>query len=141
MSLPAALTHHWAADLIGTPWSPERNCWWLVRESFRLRDGLTMPEIGIGDLQAADKVAEIKAAAKAVGFAQVSGPPLDGDVLLCRDLTGKRHVGRIISWRSRIEILHSDGYMTEKGPTGSVIRQPLAEATQLTDLELWRRAE
>lgn len=131
---------HWAAEFIGIPWSPERNCWWLVREVFRVRYDVEMPHLGVGDLQAADKVADIKAAAEVVGFRPGDGPARDGDVLLCRDITGKRHVGVVIEWRGKVQLLHNDGHMSAHGPVGSVIRQPLAEATQLTDLELWRRA-
>jgi hypothetical protein len=131
---------HWAADLIGIPWSPDRNCWWLVREVYRLRFGVELPHLGIGDLQAADSVAAIKAAAVAAGIRPASGPAQEFDVVLCRDLTGKRHCGVMIEWRAKLQLLHSDGHMSNRGPVGSVIRQPLAEASQLTNIELWRRA-
>lgn len=134
------MTQHWASQFIGRPWSPDFNCWALVREVFRVRWGVEMPPIGVGDLQAADKVVEIKAAASKSGWRPADGPAQDGDILLCRDLTGKRHVGVIIEWRGRPMLLHNDGYTSEHGPVGSVVCQPLVEATQLTSIELWRRA-
>lgn len=130
---------HWAAPFIGLEWSPERNCWWLVRAVFKDRYGIELPRLGVGDVHAADGVAKIKAAAEAAGIRQVSGPAKEGDVVLCRDLTGKRHVGVMIEWRGKLQLLHNDGHMSEHGPVGSVIRQPLSEAAQLTDIELWRR--
>lgn len=130
--------NHWAAPFIGLEWSPERNCWWLVREVFRVRWGIELPLLGVGDIQAADSVARIKAAAEAAGIRQADGPTQDGDVVLCRDIYGKRHVGTIIEWHGKLLLLHNAGYMSEHGPVGSVVRQPLNEA-QLTDIELWRR--
>jgi len=134
------MSKHWATDLIGIQWSPERNCWWLVREAFRIRWGVELPHLGVGDLQAADSVAAIKTAATAAGIRPADGPAEEGDVVLCRDAIGKRHVGVMIEWRGKLELLHSDGHMTDRGPVGSVRHLPLGEATHLTDIELWRRA-
>lgn len=130
---------HWAAKYIGTPWSPEKNCWWLVREVFRERWGVEMPSIGVGDLQAADNVAVIKEAASRSGWRPADGKPEDGDILLCRDITGKRHIGVMVQDGGRLLLLHNDGHMGSKGPVGSVVAQPLRDAEGLSEVELWRR--
>jgi hypothetical protein len=101
-----------------------------------------MPDIGIGEIQMSDNVSVIKHAASASGWRPVEGEPQDGDILLCRDLIGKRHVGVMIEDRGRLLLLHNDGHITAKGPVGSVIAQTLRDARSggITDIELWRRA-
>lgn len=130
---------HWAAKYIGLAWSPERNCWWLVRQVFRDRYGIEMPELGVGDIRVADNVASIKQAAEVSGWRRAEGDPQDGDILLGRDFLGKRHVGVMIETRGKLRFLHNDGYTTEKGCTGSVLCQPLADVTGFTEIEIWRR--
>lgn len=133
---------HWAAKYIGLRWSPEHNCWWLVREIFRDRHGIDMPELGIGELQVADNVAVIKQAASTSGWRRINDKPREDDVLLCRDVIGKRHVGWIVEAQGRIKLLHNDGHLTTRGPVGSVVAQVLDEAIAdgLTEIEIWRRA-
>ena len=135
---------HWAAEFIGLPWSPERNCWWLVREVFKKRWGVDMPAVGVGELQVTDNVAAIKEAASASGWRPVhDGDPADGDILLCRDVTGKRHVGVMLQDGRRLLLLHNDGHVGSSGQNvGSVVAQPLRDAIAdgMTDIELWRRA-
>jgi len=138
------MTKHWAAEFIGRPWSPTFNCWSLVREVFLVRWGVEMPELGVGEVHAADNVALLKAAAEVSGWRPADGPAQDGDIVLCRDLTGKRHVGVMIEQRGCLLLMHNEGYMSlRKGvsvPIGSVLAQLLHEAIQLTEIELWRRA-
>jgi hypothetical protein len=132
---------HWAAKFIGIAWTPTQHCWWLIREACRDRWGIDMPDIGVGDIQMADNAASIKSAAEAGGWRRVDDPPSDGDILLCRDVIGKRHVGMVICSQARLRLLHSDGHMTDHGPVGAVVAPPLGEALRdLREVELWRRA-
>jgi hypothetical protein len=130
------MKRHWAAEFIGLEWAPDRNCWWLVRAVYKLRFGLDLPSLG---LDGEDGVSALMAAANAAGIHPASGPAQDGDIILCRDLTGKRHVGTMIELGGAILLLHNDGHMTPQGPIGSVRCQRLAES-QLIDIECWRRA-
>lgn len=130
---------HWVASYIGRSWSPDFNCWALVRAVLLDRCGIEMPDLGVGDMQATTSVAQIKAAAASSNWRQVDPPAQEMDVLLCRDLYGKRHVGIVIEWRGQMQLLHNDGHMSTRGPVGSVHRQPLVDLHQLRDVELWRR--
>jgi hypothetical protein len=95
---------HWAAGLIGQPWTPERNCWWLVREVFRQQHGIELPLVAVGQ-QGNDQ------ALREVG--QVSGwhpvgdvTPQEWDVVLMRGIHG-RHVGVVTSANGRLGVLHN----------------------------------
>lgn len=133
---------HWAAKYIGERWSDEHNCWWLMREACRVRWGDEMPDIGIGEVQVADNVTAIKRAAGSAGWRPVDGNAEEGDILLCRDAIGKRHVGMVIETQGKLRLLHSAGHMTERGPVGSVVAERLEDAIAggISDIELWRRA-
>src|SRR6185369_1666488 len=131
---------HWAAGLIGRPWTPDENCWWLVRHVFRTRYGVEMPDIVVREFGEAENVAAIKRAASASGWRPADGEPRDGDVVLMRgSLLGKRHVGVMIDTSQGLRLLHSDGFMTARGPVGSVAAQPLRDvlASGYGEVELW----
>lgn len=126
---------HWAAHLIGRPWTRNFNCWALVIEVFRLRWGIAMP-----DVLADDQGGAIAAAAEVSGWRPAAGPGQDGDIVVMRGPSG-RHVGVLIDTARGLRLLHCAGGMTPRGPTGCVVAQTLAEATRegYHDLSFWRR--
>lgn len=132
---------HWATALIGLPWSPQHDCWWLVRKVFAERYGIQLPPVRVGDLGDVTNVAAIRQASQDSGWCPAEGDPTDGDIALMRGMDGARHVGVIIETRQGRRLLHSAGQMTARGPTGSVVSQDLRDATHgiYTELELWRR--
>jgi hypothetical protein len=131
---------HWAAEFIALPWSRERDCWWLVRMLCLKRWGLQMPLIAVD--ADADNTAAIQEIAGVAGWRPASEPPQDGDIMLCRDLRRRRHVGMIVEADRRLLLVHNDGYQSPSGPVGSVVAQTLADAIAcgLSDIEFWRRA-
>jgi len=73
---------HWARPLIGRSWTPEFNCWGLVREACRRRWGVELPVIAIADADA-NNVRALKSAARVSGMrpAGAEGPE-DGDIVV-----------------------------------------------------------
>jgi hypothetical protein len=136
---------HWAWPLIGQPWSPARNCWWLMREFFRMRHGLEMPVVAVGELGAgeSENVAAIKLAARSSGWRPVLGmPSREDDLVVMEDAYGRRHVGVAIQVDGRLLILHNAGSMGPAGPTGGVVAQRLPELIDdgFKNMVVWRRA-
>lgn len=138
-------TMHWAHALIGTPWTPERNCWWLVCHYFDARHGVQMPALAIGaeaNALSDSNVAALLQAAQASGWRPATGAPREDDVVLMRGPLGGRHVGVMVAANGIVGVLHSDGLLTPRGPRGHVVFQTLAEA--MADgygaHEVWRRA-
>lgn len=130
---------HWAASLIGTPWTEEHNCWWLVRHVFETQYGIRMPHIEVGERENNDAIHK---AANVTGFRQFPGSdPVAGDIVLMRGPKGKRHVGVMIETLHGPRLLHSEGHMSERGPVGSVVAQPLRALVQegYTNFEPWRK--
>lgn len=131
---------HWAHRLIGTPWTPEHNCWWLVRHYFAARHGVQLPALAIG---AAGNAAALLRAARASGWQLVArnGEPQEDDVVLMRGPRGRRHAGVIIRADGRAGVLHSDGALCQGVPRGHVVFQPLADAAAdgYRQFEFWRR--
>ncbi len=138
-----------AAGLIGHPWLPERNCWWLVREWFKRLGGPELPEVDVGD-DSPDNVAAIVRVCSAGGLRPVRGEPRALDIALVRNpASGRRHVGVLLVADGRLQMLHSEGGVDHeatarartlkvRGP--GVVIEPLAEALQrYHGLELWRR--
>lgn len=138
MTTPAM---HWAHPLIGTPWTPERNCWWLVCHYFAARHGVQMPALAIGG---DDNAAAILRAAQASGWRPAQGgSPQEDDVVLMRGPLGGRHIGVIVEADGLVGVLHSDGCLTPRGPRGGVVFQSLAAAAAdgYRAFEFWRQAQ
>lgn len=113
---------HWAADLIGREYSPDFNCWALVREVVRRRTGFLMPEFDAG-------IQRLSA-----GWERCPVPARELDLVVGWDIRKQRHVGIMVAFREGLQMLHN---VEGEG----VIRQTLAEAKgQLGGIELWRRA-
>jgi hypothetical protein len=140
----SATTIHWAAHLVGEPWTPERNCWWLVCEFFRLRCGLAMPHVSVGDLSdhALDNVAAIKRTASSSGWRRIEGEPREDDVLVMTSPFHRRHVGVVVFADGALRMLHNEGRDTSRGPVGCVVAQPIEDALRdvCGPVEIWRRA-
>jgi hypothetical protein len=133
---------HWAAHLIGEPWTPARNCWWLVRQFFALRCGLDMPQVVVGDTEdhAAENVAAIKHTASLSGWRRIEGEPQVDDVLVMTSPFHRRHVGVVIYADRALRLLHSDGHLGERGAVGCVVAPPIDEALRHVagPVEIWR---
>jgi len=102
---------HWAADLIGRPYSKggepgAYNCWSLVRHVFETRHGITMPIVAVADALA-DNVAAIKRAAAVSGWRPADPPARDGDIVLMLNLLGERHVGVMAAANGGLGLLHA----------------------------------
>lgn len=136
MTTPAM---HWAHPLIGAPWTPERNCWWLVRHYFAARHGVQMPALSIAPGESA--VAALLQAVQVSGWRRAADPAREDDVLLMRGPLGGRHVGVIVEAAGLVGVLHNDGQMTSRGPRGHVVFQSLADlaADGYDAFELWRK--
>lgn len=124
-----------AAALIGHPWTPETNCWWLVREYFARCRGIALPDLaGLGR------------GVRATGWRPVvCGSHGADDIILMRGPSGARHVGVMLAADARLAVLHCDGGLctTPRGttaPWGGVVWQPLADlaASGYRDFEFWR---
>ncbi|WP_082568907.1 NlpC/P60 family protein [Rhizobacter sp. Root1221] len=129
---------HWATVLIGRAWTPDFHCWALVRLVFAQRYGIAMPDVAVAT---DDNVRAIKGAAEASGWRPGPAPAQDGDIVLMQGPFG-RHVGVIISTPAGLRLLHNDGHMSDRGPRGGVVAQPLADATRdgYHRYEFWRRS-
>lgn len=129
---------HWAAQLIGLPYSREPvppqsfNCWALVRWVFEHRHGIIMPAVAVDD-DSADNVAAIKRAAEVSGW-RPSGArtPAEHDIVLMNGLEG-RHVGVMVRADGRLLLLHCI-----EGP--GVCAQPLADLPRMgfSGFVFWR---
>jgi cell wall-associated NlpC family hydrolase len=139
------MTKHWAYSLIGKPWAPggtgpdSYDCWNLVRHVFATRYSIDMPEVRGGDFGIIENVAALKHAAEVSGWRPADGEPRDGDIVLMVGPEG-RHVGVMIETAKGPRLLHADGHMGTKGPVGSVVAVPLADAIAggYSEVELWR---
>ena len=136
---------HWSAHLIGERWTPERNCWWLVRQFFAIRCGLDMPHVEVCDFSDAnlDNVAAIKRTASLSGWRRVAGEPQVDDVLVMTSPFHRRHVGVVIFADRRLRLLHNEGHLDEaRGPVGCVVAPPIEDALRdvCGPVEIWRRA-
>lgn len=126
---------HWASDLVGLRWTPEFNCWQLVRRVFLERFCIAMPEHAAGVLR-------LTTAAHESGWRPAAAPARADDIVLMRTLSKRRHVGVIVSVNRRTMVLHNDGCMMAAGPVGQVVLTSLAALREqgCRDFEFWRRA-
>ncbi len=133
---------HWATKYIGQPWRPG-GCWLLLQQVFKERHGVDMPDVQLGDFGAIENVSAIRKAAQRSGWKRVDGEPeADDIVLMMRVVDRDRHVGYMIKTIRGLRLLHCDGHMTERGPSGSTVAVPLKEAMAdgYSEIELWRKA-
>lgn len=139
-----------ASALIGTPWTPEHNCWWLVRHWFHQVVGSDLPDIDVLDA-GADHHGQI-AHVCAAGALRFVGDALaqPGDIALLRNPgSGARHVGVLLWANGELCLLHSEGAVDAAASaqagrvvcTGpGVVCEPLVQALgRYHGLELWRR--
>lgn len=125
---------HWAANHIGRPWLPTYSCWDFVREVFRDRLGIQLPEEAAG-------VLILAGAAHSTGLRLVAGIAQVDDLVLMKNATGKRHVGIFAQANGKVGVLHNDGHMTPTGPVGCVGFSTLHQLHQqgCGDFNFWRR--
>jgi len=71
----------------------------------------------------------------------VEGDQVENDIVMMVGATG-RHVGYVVDVASRLLLLHCNGRMTERGPVGGVMLQPLRDVAcdGYGQFEIWRRA-
>jgi hypothetical protein len=128
----------WIDDLIGQPWSYERNCWWLVRHVFRTQYGIEMPEINIDD-PSADNVLAISKAAHVSGWRPAIGRPRDRDIVLLRTRSGTRHVGVMVRVGGSLRLLHCEGNAGKTWP-GVVWEHLDSVLLRYDQPEFWRHS-
>jgi len=127
---------HWAYDLVGTPWTPEFDCWEFARRVFLDRYGIALPEQAAG-------VLILAGAAHSTGLRPVDGDEgQEGDLVLMRASTGKRHVGVMIHANGKLGVLHNDGHLSPTGPVGCVSFATLRNLREqgCGAFQFWRRA-
>lgn len=125
---------HWAAHYIGRPWLETYRCWDFVREVFRDRLQIELPEEAAG-------VLILAGAAHATGLRPHEGEAQADDLVLMRSANGQRHVGVIVHANGKLGVLHNDGCMTEHGPVGCVGFNTLRELRESGHgaFQFWRR--
>lgn len=128
------MSMHWAAPLIGQPWTPEHNCWWLVRHVFREQLGIEMPIVDVVQVDSPENVAAIKRASTSSGWRPATGEPQAWDIVLMRGPTG-RHVGVIVHANGRLGLLHS-----VEGVGVCWHRMDEVQRLGYSHIEPWRRA-
>lgn len=132
---------HWSAAWVGQPWSPARNCWWLVQQLQRERWSREMPALQVGEgVFGWEQWRALSGLLRGTPWARVEGGALEGDVLVVRGLAGP-HVGVFID---RERVLHNCGGVspTTRQPFGSVRLEALPEllAGGYGRPEIWRHA-
>ena len=117
---------HWAYSYIGMPYSDEHDCWWVVRDVYRMHFSVDLPIV-------ADAPGEetIRHVARGAGVRPASAPPQELDIVLMRSPL-RLHAGIVTLNARRIGVLHST---RETG----VVWQSWREATAGVTVELWRR--
>ena len=124
---------HWALPLIGQPWTPERNCWWLVRHVFKEQMGIDLPLVQVGGTD--DAAASIRAASQASGWRPcAAADPREFDVVTMQGPLGK-HIGVMVNANGFIGLLHN---LEDIGVTF----QKLSEVQSIgyRNFEFWRHA-
>lgn len=105
---------HWAADLIGKPYSKTPaapasfSCWTMVRYVFEHVHHISMPHVNVGQVEdgSADNVAAIKRAAAVSGWRPVvDAQPAEHDIVLMDGIEG-RHVGVMVMADGHLRLLH-----------------------------------
>ena len=100
------MSAHWASDLIGQPWTHERNCWWLVRHVFKTQLDIDMPVVNVEQVDTPENVSAIKRASATSGWRPASGALQEWDIVLMRGPMG-RHVGVMVAANGKLGLLHS----------------------------------
>ena len=129
---------HWAAPLIGIPWSRgatgphQYDCWNLVRHVQRTHYGIEMPVLAIGH---ATNWTGIRAIINTTAWGRVE-MPAEGDLVTMKGAYGP-HVGVVIADDGGLTVLHCIG--NEKN-SGGVITTPLSDLADLGfgRVEIWR---
>lgn len=125
---------HWAAQHIGRPWLPTFDCWEFVREVFRDRLSIELPEEAAG-------VLILSGAAHSTGLRVARTIGQVDDLVLMRRADGRRHVGMLAMANGRIGVLHNDGHLSDHGPVGCVGFSTLHQLTErgYGQFQFWRR--
>lgn len=124
--------NHKLRDLVGTPWTPQRNCWWLVREVVRRETGLELPVVSVKHPFDAN-VKAIKEAVEVLGFKRIerASLPRPGWIVLTRTVLDL-HAGIVVEANGRIGVLDSSHRR------GGIYWQTWADAIRGAEsVELW----
>lgn len=127
------MTRHWANALIGRSYEECGGCWGMVRMVFSQQLGVDMPEVAVGTEDA--QASAILAASQASGWRPAAAPEQEHDILLMRELTGRRHVGVVVHANGLPGLLHC----TELAGVAWIALRDL-QRLGYTDRECWRRA-
>lgn len=129
---------HWSAAYVGQPWSPARNCWWLVQHIQLERWGRRMPTLEIAGPFTWEQWRTLSELLRDSPWHRVQTTPIEGDVLVTRGASGP-HVGVFIDRR---RVLHNYGWIdAEDGmPRGAIRVDLLADmlAGGYSRPEVWR---
>jgi cell wall-associated NlpC family hydrolase len=126
--IAAAPPRHWAAALVGTPWAPECNCWWLVRHVQAEHFGRELPHLEAGAVTEERSRAHVEALielTRHTPWRKATFPAKAGDVLVVQG-AGGAHVGVMVQVDRKLGVLHSPGYVDPQTgrPIGSVRFDP-----------------
>lgn len=125
----------WVNSLVGKDWTPERNCWWLVREAFQFLYSIDLPMVNVAE-DTPENVAAIKHAAAVSGWRPVTGTPQNADVLLLWGTLG-RHIGMMLRLGDTLRVLHCEG--GPASPRPGVLWEPLPMVlSRFSKPECWR---
>lgn len=128
----------WAAEMIGTPWAPDHDCWWLARAALRILHGVEILPMR-GALRDEDRIEGLRVSAAALGFVRQDQLPPPGGLVFMRDRLSARHAAVAVELGGQPLLLHSEGRMTPAGPSGAVAAEPLSAllARGFHELEFW----
>lgn len=124
------MSTHWAREFIGRPYTPSRNCWWLVREGWYRRWGGVLPLVAVGgQTPNAQNYRAIREAAR-LAHVERRSTPRDGDVVVLA-ASGRLHVAMVCAANGRLGVLESDH-------NSGVTWQPWREAVAWAErVEVW----
>lgn len=138
---PHANASHWSASLIGTPWSVEKTCWWLVQHVQRTHFGRELPNLAVG-APAPGQWGVLRELVQRSGWQRAAAPWLEGDVLLTTGPEGL-HIGVVVNHGGRAGVLHSVGGLDDSGRAhGGVVLGKIEDLGLLGfgRIEGWRHA-
>ena len=100
---------HWAAEYVGSPWTPETDClywfrfWSWVHFGREVLGGLVNHE---HMLRSASKMmaGDIR---KDFGYVKQDGPPLEGDAVFLSQRSRPHHVGMVVYPGGKFGVLHA----------------------------------
>lgn len=129
---------HWATEYIGKPYlrtatGPDSyDCWGLARSIFKLRLGLDMPQVAVGESTNMQAMRDI---AITHGWCKVYSAPQENDALLMRTNFG-RHIAVAIRANNKLMFIHAD----ERAGVELITSLKMFVELGYSHIEVWRYA-